>query len=142
MNNDQPMNMNNAQPVFDLSAYELEDFGVLRVQNAKGNDDLLGPNGEPVTIELWGPGSDQAVQVNHKAGQRASARLQQIMKGKTNKKDAEQAEEEEVDKLVAMTRRINNFPVDPRALYANPGLVYITRQVKQFLADDSNFSKG
>lgn len=129
-------------PQFDLSAYELHDTGLLKVQNAKGDDDLLGPNGKPVTIELYGPGSDQAVRARHKAGKRAAERMQQLVKGKIGKNESENAEEEEIDRLVSMTKSINNFPIDARTVYSNPKLGYITRQVKQYLDDDSNFSKG
>ncbi|MDX1489735.1 MAG: hypothetical protein R3332_00460 [Pseudohongiellaceae bacterium] len=127
---------------FDISEFELLDTGVLTVQNAKGDDDLIS-KGQPVKIELYGSGSAQAVKVAHKAGQRSAARVAQLVRGKVNKREAENAEEEEIEKLVALTKSISpNFPLTPEEIYSNPKLGYITRQVKEYLAADSNFSKG
>lgn len=127
---------------FDVSAYELEDVATLVVQNAKGNDVLL-YKGNPVTIELFGSGSRQAVKALHKAGQQAQIRLQQLLRGKTDPQAAETADREMVEKLVACTSKINNFPVKGGAtgLYTNPKLGYITKQVTAFLSDDANFAK-
>ncbi len=127
---------------FDITAYELEETAVLTLLNAKSDDDLIGADGtNPVTIELYGGGSRQMVKAQHKAGQAAQLRLQQLVRGKVDKRAAETAEEEMVEKLVACTKAINNFPVEPGALYSNAKLGYITKQVLKFLDDDSNFSK-
>lgn len=127
---------------FDLSKYELEDSAVLTVQNAKGDDDLIGADGvNPVTIELYGGGSRQMVKAQHKAAQAAQLRLQQMVRGKVDKKAAENADQEMVDKLVICTKVINNFPVPAADLYGNQKLGYITRQVVKFLDDDANFAK-
>jgi hypothetical protein len=125
---------------FDVSQFELEETATLTVQNAKGDDDLL-VNGKPVTIELFGSGSREAVKALHKAGQAMQLRLQAMMRGKVDPKAAEKADAEMVEKLVACTKEIHNFPVAPRDLYSNPKLGYITRQVVKFLDDDSNFAK-
>ncbi len=128
---------------FDLSKYELEDTSILTVQNAKGDDDLIGADGtNPVTIELYGGGSRQMVKALHKAGNAAQMRIQQLVRGKVDKNAAEKADAEMVEKLVACTKVINNFPVAPADLYANPKLGYITKQVQKFLDDDGNFSKA
>jgi hypothetical protein len=127
---------------FDISKYELEETAVLTVQNAKGDDDLLGADGKPVTIELYGGGSRQMVKALHKAGQAAQLRLQQLVRGKIDKQAAEKADQEMVEKLVACTKQISgNFPVSPADLYANVKLGYITKQVVKFLDDDANFAK-
>ena len=128
---------------FDLSSYELEDTATLVVQNAKGDDDLVGADGKsPVKIVLYGSGSRQAVKAMHKAGQAAQLRLQALVRGKVDKRAAEAADQEMVDKLVACTHSIENFPVEPAALYSNPKLGYITRQVVKFLDDDANFARA
>lgn len=128
---------------FDVSQFELEETAVLTVQNAKGDDDLL-VNGAPVTIELYGSGSRQAVKALHRAGQAAQLRLQQLVRGKIDKRAAETADAEMVEKLVACTKSINNFPIEggAEALYSNQKLGYITRQVVRFLDDDANFAKA
>lgn len=127
---------------FDVSKYELEETAILTVQNARGDDDLIGADGKnPVTIVLYGSGSRQAVKALHKAGQQATLRLQALIQGKVDKKAAEAADAELVEKLVACTQSINNFPVEPAALYSNPKLGYITRGVLKFLENDANFAK-
>lgn len=129
--------------LFDLSQYELEETATLTVQNAKGDDDLIGADGiTPVTIVLYGGGSRQAVKALHKAGQQAQLRLQALFRGKVDKRAAEAADEEMAEKLATCTKEIINFPVDPLALYSNPKLGYITKQVQKFLDDDANFAKA
>jgi hypothetical protein len=132
-----------AVPVFDISQYELEETGILTVQNARGDDDLLGLDGKPVTIEFYGHGSKQAVAVSRKHAQRSAARMKDLVRGKINKNEAQLAEDEEVERLSALTKTISdNFPVAPEALYSNPKLAYIKLQAQSYLNDTANFSKG
>jgi len=127
---------------FDLSKYRLEDTAILTVQNAKGDDDLIGEDDKTaVTIELYGSGSREAVKALHKAGQQQALRLQQMIRGKLDKNAAVVADQEMAEKLARCTKKINNFPVDPEALYLDPSLGYITKQVVKFLDDDANFAK-
>lgn len=128
---------------FDISKYELEETSILTVQNAKGDDDLIGEDGiNPVTIELYGGGSRQMVKAQHKAGNAAQLRIQALVRGKVDKKAAENADAEMVEKLVTCTKAINNFPIAAEDLYSNIKLGYITRQVQKFLDDDANFAKA
>lgn len=128
---------------FDLSKFELDETAVLTVQNAKGDDDLIGADGKtPVTITLYGGGSRQMVKAQHKAGQQAQLRLQAMMRGKVDKRAGETADAEMVEKLTACTKEIINFPIEPAALYANPKLGYITKQVVKFLDGDENFVRA
>jgi len=127
---------------FDVTRFELEETATLTVQNAKGDDDLIGADGvNPVKIVAYGGGSRQAVKALHKAGQQAQLRLQALMRGKVDKKAAEVADAELVEKLVGHTKEIINFPIEPAALYANPKLGYITKQFARFVDDDANFAK-
>lgn len=136
-------NKTEGQEAFDVSQFELEDVAVLTVQNAAGTGDLL-YGGKPVTIELYGPGSPQAVKADHKAGRAEAARLKRVMGGKMAKDEAEQADAEQVERLVARTRAINNFPIPggAQAIYSNQRLGYIKRQVQRFLAEEANFAKA
>ncbi len=128
---------------FDITKFELEETAIYTVQNAKGDDDLIGADGiNPVTIELYGSGSRQMVKALHKAGMQAQLRMQALFRGKVDKRAAEAADAEMVEKLVACTKAIYNFPVEPAVLYANPKLGYITKGVIKFLDDDGNFTKG
>lgn len=125
---------------FNLSAYELEDTSTLTVQNAAGTGDLLGADGKPVTIELYGPGSDTARAAEHKEATAAAVRMRKVIQGKV---DVSLEEKEEVAKLVRRTKKISdNFPIAPEALYSNRKLVYIHNQVRKHLADEANFSKA
>jgi DNA-binding XRE family transcriptional regulator len=127
---------------FDVSKYELEETAVLTVQDARGEDDMIGADGvNPVRITLYGGGSRQAVRAVHKAGQQAALRMAQLVRGKISKQAAVEAEEEQVEKLVTCTKSIDNFPVPAAELYANQKLGYITKQVVKFLEDDTNFAK-
>ncbi len=127
--------------VFNIADYELEDTATMTVQNAQKDGELLGIDKQPVTIELYGSGSRQAVKASLKAGRDAQARLQGIVRGRIDPKAPEKAEEEQNARLVLCTARISpNFPVPPEDLYTNPKLGYIKRQVLAFLDDDANFA--
>jgi len=124
---------------FDISEFELQDTGILTLQNASGTGDLI-VNGEPVTIELYGPGSDVSRQFEHKEATAAAVRLRKTFQGKI---DTEGEEREQVAKLVRRTKAISpNFPITPNALYSNRKLIYIHAQVLKFLGDEANFSKA
>jgi hypothetical protein len=125
---------------FDISQYELQDTATLIVQNARGDGDLL-VDGNQVKITLYGAGSAQNVAAQHRFDNASTARMQSAFRGKPVKNQAEAAEQDLIEKLVACTASIENFPIDggARALYANPKLIYIRKQVQAFLADDANF---
>lgn len=127
---------------FNISQLELEDTATLTVQNARGDDDLIGADGvNPVQIVAYGAGSKEAVRALHKAGQQAQLRMQALLRGKVDKQAAEAADKEQVEKLAALTKEIINLPITPADLYANPRLGYITRQFAKFVEDDANFAK-
>jgi len=127
---------------FDIASLELEDTATLTVQNARGDDDLIGADGvTPVRIVAYGSGSREAVKALHKAGQQAQLRMQALLRGKLDKQAAEAADAEQVAKLVALTKEIVNLPIAPADLYGNPRLGYITRQFAKFVEDDANFAK-
>lgn len=127
---------------FDITKFELEENATLIVQNAKGDDDLIGADGiNPVKIVAYSSGTSQAVKALHKVGQQAQLRMQALFRGKVDKKAAEAADAEQVEKLVGFTKEIVNFPMAPADLYSNPKLGYITRQFAKFIDDDANFAK-
>lgn len=128
---------------FDLSKYELEDTSVLIVQNASNDGDLIGADGvNPVKITLYGSGTEQAVAAGHKAQNAMTARMKEGLRGKITKNDSQLSDVEQAQRLAACTASIENFPVDPLALYKNPKLGYIRNQVMRWQGEDANFAKG
>lgn len=128
---------------FDVSKYELEDTAVMTVKNARGDDDLLGSDGKPVTVSVYSPGSSQGVKALHKAARAAQMRMFRSMRNEFDPKDNENADREQAEKLAAFTASISdNFPVAPLAIYSNPKLCYWNRQLEEFIGKLGNFSKG
>lgn len=127
----------------DLSQYEIEDTSTVKLKNAKGDDYLTGKDGKPVIAEVYSSGSKQGVRALHKAGLASQMRTMRMLRGELDKKDAENADHERVDKLVGFTKSFSaNFPFDPATVYANPKLGYITRQIEEHVGKDANFAKG
>lgn len=125
-------------PVFDVTAFEATDTAVLIVQNKKDDGPLL-VNDKPVRIELYGPGSKQYLSAQHKIEQHNQAITFAGIRGKPIKETAEDKAEKRVNKLVACTLSIDNFPIAPKDLYSNTKLGYIADQVEKFIGDWSNF---
>lgn len=125
---------------FDLSQYEVAETATLEVQNKKNDGPLLGGDGQPVTIELYGPGSEAYVKVQAEIERAAQDRMVRAMQ-KGGKSDAF------VDSRVTLAKRLTactksvspNFPVDPKSLWSNPRLGYITKQAAEMLDDWANF---
>ena len=129
-----------ASAAFNLANYEAADTGLLEVLNQR-KVPLLGNDGQPVTIELYGPGSEQYVKVQAEIDSASQARVFANMRGgKAAKDSADQARADRIRKLSACTKAISpNFPLSPDALYKNSKLGYITNQVAEYLEDWANF---
>lgn len=126
---------------FNQSQFELNDTGVLVVQNAAGTDDLL-VDGKQVKITIYSSGSEQGVKASRKDVLRAQKNTQSIFQGKISPNAGETAEKDQAEKLASLTASIENFPIEggALALYSNPKLGYITKQVAKYQADDGNFT--
>jgi hypothetical protein len=128
---------------FDISQYEMADTATLKVKNIFGNDFLLGNDGQPVTIEIYSPGSKEGVRALHKAGLAAQARVMRTMRGELDKDDALNADNEKATKLIGFTKAISpNCPITPSQIYGNSKLGYIAKQVEEFIGKDANFAKA
>ena len=113
-----------------------------RVGSAEGGDASVGADcGDLGSSEGCGAASRRAVKAAQQAVQPAKLRLQQLIRWKVDQDSEVTGETKLVDKLVACTFRINNFPVAADDLYSNHKLGYITRQVIEWCADDANFTK-
>jgi hypothetical protein len=131
--------MNEARP-FDLSLIEAADTAILTVMDISGDAPLI-VNGQAVTIELYGPGSDQSVQADDEIARLSNnAMMMSMMQGKKPKADAAAEQKAaSVKKLIACTKAIHGLPLDAKALYTNPRLGYITAQVREFQGRWANF---
>jgi hypothetical protein len=129
-----------SKPAFSVEDYELVDTNVLTLKNKRGDEDLLGSDNKPVTVEIWSPGSEIGVQALHQSGRAAAQRMARMVRGESDSKDAEKADRERTVKLTKITRKISdNFPISPANLYANAKLQYISAQVEKHFSDFGNF---
>lgn len=128
----------NETAVFNVAEFEAADTALLEVQNKKDDGPLM-CNGLPVRIEIRSPGTREAMNAQHKIEMLNQARTFAAIRGKAEKETLDGKIEQRVERLVAITGRIENFPVDARALYSNPKLGYITAQVEKFHGDWANF---
>jgi hypothetical protein len=124
---------------FNLAAFEAADTSVLDVLDAR--DEPLMYNGKPVQIVLAGPGSEAYVKAQAKIDRANQERVFQAVRGKAPKDGADEQRKQLIEKLVACTVEVRNFPVSggAAAIYANPKLGYITNQVAKFLEDWQHF---
>lgn len=128
---------------FDVSQYELEDTAVMTVKNARGDDELLGTDGKPVTVEFYSPGSPQGVKALHKSSRAAQMRMFASMRGEFKSDDAANADREQAEKLAAFTKSISeNFPMAPLAIFSNPKLCYWNKQAEEWIGKLGNFTKA
>lgn len=125
---------------FNLSDFELLDTSVMTVMSKKGDEELL-VDGKPVRITVYSSGSDQGVKAARKDVLRQQKTTQAIFQGKIPPNVGETAEKEQAEKLAGLTAAIENFPIEggALALYSNPKLGFIARQVSKFHAEDGNF---
>lgn len=130
--------------VFDLSQYELSDTAIITLKNVRGDDDLKGNDGNPVTVEVYSPGSPEGVKATHKFSRKvALRRIRTEREGRLMDDEAEGAERDYVEKLIGFTKSFSaNFPVKPADVYSNPRLAYIPKQVDEAISKYATFSKG
>ncbi len=121
----------------DLSQFEAKETGLVEILNQK--DEPMMHNDQQVTIEVYGPGSEVYQKAQARIEKEAMNRaVQNAIKRKAGN-DAEDARKQLVEKLVACTKSVNNFPGDARSIYTNPRLGFVTNQVARYIEDWSNF---
>ncbi|MGB4059615.1 MAG: hypothetical protein WBK26_05300 [Burkholderiaceae bacterium] len=139
--------MNTAtQPTTDqFSAFFLEDESTVEITLPNG-EPMLYPataDGAPVVVVVYGPSTPQFAAAKEKVEKAATQRVFAAM-GKPGKKSREPAADEaDIAYLVAVTKRIDNFPFPggPEAVYSDKRLQYVANQVRAHLADLGNFFK-
>jgi hypothetical protein len=129
--------LQNQNAVFNLADFEAADTAVLEVTDRKGDPLLY--NGQPVTIELYSPGSSEYLRATHKVATAQQTATFAAIRGKPIKETVEGNIHKQAEKLAACTASVRNFPVAAFDIYANPKLGYITNQVAKFIEDWANF---
>ena len=124
--------------VFNVGDFEASDTSWLEVQNKKDDGPLLF-NGAPVRILVRSPGTKEAISAQHRIDLAGTNRMYAAMRGKQVNETVESKAETAASKLLAVTVEIQNFPISPKELYANPKLGYITEQVTKYHGDWANF---
>lgn len=129
----------NEQPINPLAAFEVADTAILDVNGPDGQP--LTYQGQPMRIELYGPGSTVHAQAQAKIEAAGMTRAITAIRGKAPKDPAEEAFRLRAEKLATCTACLINFPAGttPMAIYSNPKLGYITDQVLKFVDDWANF---
>lgn len=122
---------------FDLSLYEAQESAVLEVKTPQGKP-LLGEAGKPVRIHLHGPGSSAYQKAQAKYDRAVQTAAFEALRNQ-GRDDQEDGRSLQAERLAACTVRIENFPVEPLALYSNPKLGYITNQAVRFGEAWANF---
>lgn len=122
---------------FNVAEFEAAETAVLEVTDRKGDPLLYA--GQPVTIELYSPGSSQYLRATHKIATAQQTATFAAIRGKPIKETVEGNIHKQAEKLAACTASVRNFPVPAFDIYANPKLGYITNQVAKFIEDWANF---
>jgi len=134
-----------AVTTYDFESFMLEDESAVEITLPNG-DPMLFPateNGLPVSVVVYGPSTKQYAAAKEKLEKAATTRVFAAM-GRPGKKSRDPAADEaDIAYLVAVTKRINNFPYPggPEAVYNEKRLQYIANQVRTHLADLGNFFK-
>lgn len=125
---------------FDISKYELADTAVLTFKAKDGVADLIGADGKnPAQARIYSPGSPQGVAAIAKSSKANGMRMARGMKGDFAEDEEEQAALEHAEKLAAFTAEFINFPVAAIEFYTNHRVIYLHRQVEQFIGKYANF---
>ena len=127
----------NPAGAFELAQFEAADTALMDVLLPNGQPMMY--NGQPVQIELYGPGSEQDFKAQVEIDRTNSERMMQTLRGKTAKDEVAERRAAQIKKLVAVTKAVHNFPCTAEQIYGNTKLGYITNQVLKFQGDWGNF---
>lgn len=136
--------------LFNIASIAIAATGVLHLKNAAG--ELLYADAEkkmPIRIHLHSPGSEAFAAVENRQSARAVKRIQDN-DGKVTVAPHEQRLADTAEDLAALTIKFENFRYEPagdsfgpdlfRAVYGDPKLGFITKQVTKHLGDWSHFT--
>lgn len=131
----------------DIRKFAVEPTARLHLRDAA--DELMyadGDQAQPITVQLYGPGSKQYAKAQAAQHNRMMDKLKR--KGKTDQ-SAEQIAAEKAEFLADCTAGFEHLEYDAltgdalaRAVYADTSIGFIADQVAKHLGDWSNFTKG
>lgn len=135
--------------LFNIAALAVASTAVIHVKDASGQPAYADAERKlPIRIHLHGPGSDIAGVVESRQSARALKRYQEN-DGKMTAASPEERLAETAADLATLTARFENFTYGDgeltgedlfRAVYADPALGFVTKQVVKFFGDWGNFS--
>ena len=131
----------------DIRKFAVEETSVIEL---RGPDDstLVGEDGKPMTVTVYGPGSKTYAKANAARQNRMVDLLKR--KGKTDRSADEQSKEQ-AEFLAACTKEFSaNIEYDGldggealfRAVYSDASIGFIAEQVGKYLGEWGNFTKG
>ncbi|UAK25866.1 hypothetical protein [Sphingomonas nostoxanthinifaciens] len=133
----------------DITTQAVADTASIHIKGANGA--FLYDGDKPVRIVVYGPGSKAFSAVEARQSARALKRMQDN-DNKISIASPEQRASEEAEDLAAITVRFENLSYPPagkadgaelfEALYRDPKLGFIPKQVTKFVADWGNFMPG
>lgn len=128
----------------DIKKLKAADTAKIHIKD--GNGEFLYDGDKPVTITIYGPGSKQFGVVESRQSARAIKRMQDN-DGKITAAPHEDRLRETAEDLAAITIAMEGLEDGDKqgqdlfeAIYSDPQLGYIARQVSKAVADWSNFT--
>lgn len=136
--------------MFDITSQAVADTATIHVKNAAGEPLYAdAERTKPVQIVIYGPGSAAFAAIETKQSARAVKRLKDN-DGELSPTTAEDRTKQTAEDLAAITVSFENFKYPPagdaqgaalfEAVYADPKLGFIPKQVSKFVTDWSNFA--
>jgi len=129
----------------DIRQFAVEETGALELVSAS-DVPLIGDDGQPMVIVLYGPGSKQYAKAQAAQQNRMIDKLKR--KGKSDQ-SAEEKAREQADFLAACTQDFSaNITYEDlkgealyKAVYADTSIGFIAEQVGKYIGDWANFTR-
>ena len=133
--------------MFDITTQAAVDTAAIHLKGLDG-EHLYDPDGNPIRVVVYGPGSKQFSQIEARQTARAVKRMQDN-DGKVSVGSPEERDRETAEDLAAITVSFENFDYPPakgktgvekyQAFYLDRTLGHITKQVLKACNDWGNF---
>lgn len=132
----------------DLSTLEVPETADVHIEHPKaGKLYTDGDKGKPVIITVHGPASDAAVKQRRKATNELHRLIAKKGKKGFGQRSAEESEEDEVQRLVALTSSVSNLeyngeeitPQNIDQVYSDPKMGWLVDQIKGKLLSWEDF---